>query len=150
MALEGYIYDGEVPSSTTISDMLINVVVGAEIHDLDAGAEAMVAGLVEAWSGAKEHENEDEDDFDLDHVRGPEAEKVWGDNFRAVYCRRLHNRAPNENDEVGWWPDCLNYNSSFPRKLLRKVARVMGAIEADRSRAMYRYMQERTAEASNA
>ena len=146
--LEGYFYQGEIPSATTISDMLIKVVVAAECDSDDVGAEDLVSGLVKAWIGAVENALEEEDGDETDFsehfamVTERAAEKAYGDAYRKVYCQRVYGRKPQNDDELGWWPDCLNYKGSFPRKLLVKIARTLAAVEADRDRAGMRMAQE--------
>lgn len=145
--LEGFFYQGEIPSTVTLSDMLVKLIVAAECdNDVNDGADDLTAGLVKAWIGAALHEiaDEDYDDADarLDLLTEREAEKAYGDAYRKVYCQRVYGRKPKDDDEIGWWPECLNYHGFFPRKLLVKIARTLAGVEADRDQAAMRYARE--------
>lgn len=146
--LEGYFYQGEIPTTTTLSDMIIKLIVAAECdNDVNEGGDDLVAGLIKAWIGAAQHEcaEEDYDDVDerLDLLTEREAEIAYGDAYRKVYCQRVYGRKPKDDDEIGWWPDCLSYRGFFPRKLLVKIARTLAGVEADRDQQAMRMAQER-------
>jgi hypothetical protein len=141
--------------ATAAQDKLIKACVAFEdeCHDTDA-MQAVIKGQRSVWVGAREIAAEEDDDFELDYADSAQAaERLYRETFLRCYVRCIRRSYPKyetDGEGMAWWPECLPYDSLWPRRLLGKLALVMGEIEAEKSLAAARYFEQQDAQQASA
>jgi hypothetical protein len=131
-------------------DALIKACVTLE-HECDGSdaAKSILSGYRRVWVGCQEAADE-EGDFDPGYFETvADAEQCYRRLYLKAYVRTIRRSYPKyetDGDGLGWWPEALPYDSAWPRKLLAKLATVMGEIEGERSVAMARHFEQKDAE----
>lgn len=155
MGLAHFLY-GEwdaAEAATAAQDELIKALIALEEGSDGDVAMAITSGYRSVWVGAQEVAAED-GDADLEYLSEPQAEKFYRECFLKTYVQTVRRSYPkykaDDDEGLAWWPDSLRLDSVWPRKLLARIAAVVGEIEAERGVAMTRHFEQREAQQTSA
>lgn len=137
-------------AATEAQDALIKALVALEDSSIDNDAgRAITGGYRRVWLGCQDAAAED-GDFDPAYFdTKADAEQFYRKVSLKAYVatvRRSYPKYETDGDGICWWPDALPLDAAWPRKLLARIAVVMGEIEGERSVAMAKHFEQKDAE----
>jgi hypothetical protein len=139
---------GEVPSSESLLDQILNCATTANRGEVDdEHVSRIVKGLLEAYLAACALEDEDDED-ELETLGFEEAERQFNDAYAKAYGPGT-GRKP-EDVEVCDWPDFLPHCNRFTHELAVDLGRLVGFLDVQRCKAYTRYAEQHEKEAGNA
>lgn len=152
MGLANFLY-GEYDAAeamTEAQDALIRACIALESEcDGSDAAKAILSGYRRVWVGCAEVASEVGEDYDPGYFNdAADAEQFYRKLYLKAYVatvRRSYPKYETDGDGIGWWPEALPYDRAWPRKLLARLATVMGEAEGERMVAMSRYFEREDA-----
>jgi hypothetical protein len=146
MGIMNFLYEAEIPNADNILDTIVKVLVAEEENYSDV--RKIVQGLFQAYEGILELEDEN-DTMNHTLISNEEADQVWFDTYLQTYSRKLYGRKQTDEslDGIGWLPDSMEGLrwTATTIKAMKKIARTLAEIEAEKTKAFYRYCQQEEA-----